>query len=103
TGRYGFQETFLTQKPDKHADPEADAHSVTAIKERALNFIERHRDEPFFLLVSPNTIHSPLMAPAALVAKHQQRPGADAPENNPIIAAMMEELDVAIGELLERL
>jgi arylsulfatase A len=101
--RQGFQETFITHKPEKDFDPEADAHGVTAIKERSLDFIERHQDKPFFLFISPNTIHNPVMAPAVLVEKHRQRPGADDPRNHPTIAAMMEQLDDALGEIFAKL
>ena len=100
---HGFREAFLTEKPSVNSDPEDDAHSVDAIKERALDFIDRHQHEPFFVLLAPNSIHSPVMAPAALVAKHHRRLGADAAENNPIIAAMMEQLDTALGEVLAKL
>ncbi|HYD82695.1 MAG TPA: sulfatase-like hydrolase/transferase, partial [Opitutus sp.] len=74
--RHGFHEAFITQKPADDSDAEADAHHLDAITERALDFIERHQHEPFFLHVSTHTIHSPLLAPEALVAKHRQRPGA---------------------------
>jgi hypothetical protein len=36
------------------------------------------------------------MAPKALVEKHRARPGSKQPENNPVIAAMMEVLDVSM-------
>ncbi|HWL16733.1 MAG TPA: sulfatase [Opitutus sp.] len=101
--RHGFHEAFITEKPSEDSTPETDPHSVHVIKQRALSFIERHQHAPFFLHLAPHTIHSPLIAPAALETKHRLRPGAQLPENNPIIAAMMEELDAAIGEVLAKL
>ncbi len=101
--RQGFAETFITHKPQKGADPEADAHGVRAITIRALDFIERHKDRPFFLFLAPNAVHSPVMAPAALVEKYKNRPGAGLPQNNAIIAAMMEQLDDAVGDVLASL
>jgi len=99
----GFQEVLINHKPKSTDDPEQDAHGVEAITVRALDFLERHRDRPFFLYLPHNTIHSPIMAPRALVAKHRARPGSDRPENNPIIAAMMEQFDDSIGRILAKI
>lgn len=101
--RQGFQETFITHKPKKTDDPEKDAHGVEAITRHALDFISRHRERPFFLYLAHNTIHAPIMAPRALVDKHRARPGADRPENNPVIAAMMEILDTSVGRVVDHL
>ncbi|MSU48662.1 MAG: DUF4976 domain-containing protein [Opitutus sp.] len=101
--RQGFAENFITHKPTKAHDPEKDAHGVEAITTRALDFLDRHRDRPFFLYLPHNSIHAPIMAPRALVEKYRARPGADRPENKPVIAAMMEVLDESIGRVLARL
>ena len=101
--RQGFQEVLLTHKPNSNADPEKDPHGVEATTARALDFIARHRARPFFLYLPHNSIHSPIMAPKALVEKHRARPGADRPENNPVIAAMMEVLDDSVGRVLAQL
>src|SRR6185295_484344 len=95
--RQGFAENFITHKPKKTDDPEKDAHGVETITTRALDFLQRHRDRPFFLELTHNSIHAPIMAPRALVEKYRARPGSDRPENNPVIAAMMEVLDTSIG------
>ncbi len=101
--RQGFDETFITHKPSKNHDPEQDPHGVGGLTDRALDFLGRHRDRPFFLEIAHNSIHAPIMAPKALLAKHRARPGGDRPENNPVIAAMMEVLDASVGRLLTRL
>lgn len=101
--RQGFDETFITHKPTRTTDPEKDAHGVAVLTEHALDFLGRHRDRPFFLELSHNSIHSPIMAPRALVEKYRARPGADRPENNPVIAAMMEVLDNHVGQVVERI
>ena len=98
--RQGFAETFITQKPKNGDDPEADAHNVGTITSHALDFLARHRDQPFFLELSHNSIHAPVMAPRALVEKYRKKPGADQPRNNPVIAAMMEDLDDSVARVL---
>src|SRR5688500_5114342 len=101
--RQGFAETFITHKPKDKDNPEKDAHGVNAITERAIGFLQRHKDTPFFLELAHNSIHAPIMAPRALVEKHRARAGSDRPENNPIVAAMMEVLDEGIGRVLAKL
>jgi arylsulfatase A len=101
--RQGFAETFITHKPSESDDPEKDAHGVEAITTRAIDFLERHRTKPFFLELSHNSIHSPIMAPKKLVEKYRARSGSDRPENNPVIAAMMEVLDEGVGRVVAKL
>jgi uncharacterized sulfatase len=100
--RQGFAETLITHKPGKKNDPEKDAHGVEAITQRALQFLEKHRTEPFFLELAHNTPHAPLMAPKAMVDKYRARPGADRPTNNPVLGAMMEILDDGVGRVLRK-
>ncbi len=100
--RQGFTETFITHKPVESADPEQDAHNVQAITDRAVRFLAEHRSEPFFLLLSHNTIHAPVMAPRALIEKYPPGGGAH-PENAPVIGAMMEVLDRGVGQVLAAL
>ena len=101
--RQGFDESFITHKPSKNQDPAKDPHGVAGITERALDFIGRHRDRPFFLYLPHNSIHAPIMAPPQLVEKHRARPGSDRPENNAVIAAMMEILDASVARVVARL
>ena len=101
--RQGFAESFITHKPKEKDDAEKDAHGVEAITQRAIDFMTRHRAKPFFLELAHNSIHAPIMAPRALVEKHRARPGSDRPENNPVIAAMMEVLDEGIGRVITKL
>jgi uncharacterized sulfatase len=101
--KQGFDEYFVTYKPSAETDPESDAHNVEAITQKSLDFIERHKDEPFFLYVSHNTIHAPIMGKKKLVQKYKNKPGSDLPQNNPVLGAMIEELDDSTGKLLTKL
>ena len=71
--------------------------STESIKEA---FLQKNKDNPFFLYVTHNTIHTPIMGKKELVEKYKDKPGADLPQNNPIVAAMIEELDNSVGDLL---
>ena len=101
--RQGFHEVFITHKPKAGADPENDTHGVGSTTARALDFLDRHRDRPFFLYLPHNSIHAPVMAPRALVEKYRARPGSDRPENQAVIGAMMEILDDSVGRVLAKL
>lgn len=101
--KQGFDEYFVTYKPTSKTDPESDAHNVEVITRKSLDFVERHKDKPFFLYVSHNTIHAPLKGKKKLVQKYRNKPGSDLPQNNPVLGAMIEELDNSTGRLLRKL
>jgi len=101
--KQGFDEYFVTYKPASSHDPESDAHNVEIIAEKSLGFMEKNKDRPFFLYVTHNTIHGPILGKKKLVEKYRNKPGADLPQNNPVIGAMIEELDNSVGRLLKKL
>ncbi|MCP4311626.1 MAG: sulfatase [Bacteroidetes bacterium] len=106
--RQGFDESFVTYKPSGGQSQawqgaEADAHNVDTITSLALDFIERNRTNPFFLMVSHNTIHDPLKEKAESIAKFENCQGSDEPENHPVIAAMIERLDRSCGTILRKI
>ena len=67
-GSQGFDEVLTTVKPEEDADPTADAHHVREITARAVDFIRRHHNEPFFCYISHHSIHRPQMEDPVLVA-----------------------------------
>jgi len=101
--KQGFDESIVTYKPASNRDPESDTHNVEIITEKSLGFMEKNKDRPFFLYVTHNTIHGPILGKKKLVEKYRNKPGSDLPQNNPVIGAMIEELDNSVGELLKRL
>ena len=101
--KQGFDEYFVTFKPASSHDPESDAHNVEIITEKSLEFLEKNKDRPFFLYVTHNTIHGPILGKKKLVEKYRNKPGSELPQNNPVIGAMIEELDNSVGRLLKKL
>ena len=73
----------------------------------AVEFIERHRDGPFFLYLSHYAIHTKLVGKPKLVAKYEAKPnagkGAQAPHNNPHLAAQLEIVDQGVGMIRDKL
>ncbi len=101
--KQGFDESIITYKPRGNQDPEKDAHNVEMITEKSLEFLEKNKDRPFFLYVPHNTIHSPVMGKKKLIEKYRSKPGSELPENNPVLGAMIEDLDNSVGKLLRKL
>jgi len=107
--KQGFDEEFVTYKPADYMPlgewqtAEEDAHSVDTITDLSLDFMQRHQDKPFFLIVSHNTIHDPLMEQSATIDKYKNKQGTDKPENHPVIAAMIERLDKSIGRIIQKI
>lgn len=99
----GFDEVFVALKPESDNPPARDAHHAVAITDRAVAFIEKHKDEPFFCYVAHNVVHRPLFEEPDLIAKYAAKPGADDPAHNPVMGAMIERMDTGIGRLLETL
>jgi len=98
----GFDEVFHSSVYVTIKDAH-DKHGAIATTDRAVDFIERHKDKPFFCYVSHNVVHAPLGEEPELVAKYKAKPGADLPQHHPVMGAMIETMDRTIGRLLETL
>jgi len=72
------------------------------LSDEALDFIEDHRDGPFFLYLSHYAVHTPLEAKDRLMEKYRQKPGAG-DQNDPIYAAMVESVDESVGRIVGKL
>jgi len=68
--------------------------------DRAVDFIERHAKDPFFLFLSFTTPHTPMQARADYVSDVQ---GMFETNERTAYAAMMRSLDVNVGKVLDRL
>ena len=104
----GFSESFVTYKPTENLIQEwqiknKDFHNVDTITKRALDFLNQHQNSPFFLFVSHNSIHDPLIENQKTIDKYKIKDGKDKQENNSIIGAMIETLDKSVGLIIKRL
>ena len=72
---------------------------TAAIAEEACGFIQRHREEPFFLYVAFNAPHTPLQ----ITDEYYQRFAHIADERHRIYAAMVAALDDGVGSILASL
>jgi arylsulfatase A-like enzyme len=86
------------------ADPgEPNQHIEDRIAKEAVTFIEKHKDEPFFLNYWMFSVHSPFDAKKALIEKYRAKVDSSDPQHCPTYAAMVESMDDAVGNLLDTL
>jgi arylsulfatase A-like enzyme len=73
----------------------------------AVEFIERHKGDPFFLYLSHYAVHTRLVGKDDLVAKYEKKTGAGkgqrAKKNNPHLAAQLESIDAGVGMIMKKL
>jgi arylsulfatase A-like enzyme len=69
------------------------------LADEAIAFVRQPRDKPFFLNWWPFSVHYPMQAREEVIAKYRQRGDIE----DPIYAAMIEDMDTAIGRFLKAL
>jgi len=77
------------------------------LSEEACNFIEAHKQQPFFVYLSHHAVHIPIEGKANKVAKYQIKIKTNHPlkgqQNNPYYAAMVESVDESVGRVMDTL
>ncbi|WP_149495603.1 sulfatase-like hydrolase/transferase [Roseiconus lacunae] len=77
-----------------------DGYLTDDLSNRAIEFVRRHHEQPFFLHLAHYAPHRPLQAPEEVVQRYVAK-GLN--ENTATIYAMIEIMDRGIGELLQTL
>lgn len=89
------------QNPDIKDGP-AGEYLTDRLTTEALSVVEKQKEKPFFLYLPYYAVHTPIQAPADLIAKYKQKPKG-AGQENATYAAMIESLDTNISRLLQKL
>lgn len=97
---FGFDEA--PEPPDRRYHQQGDK-GVEWLGGRTLDFIERHRDQPWFAYLAHHTIHGPVVAPEETVRKYRDRGAPETGLNNATYLAAIETLDTGVGRLLDGL
>lgn len=71
------------------------------LADEAISFVRKNGGKPFFLSWWPYSVHYPMQAREALIAKYRKRKGPGI--RNPTYAAMIEGMDTEIGRFLKAL
>ena len=97
---YHFNKEIERRLPERE-------HLVDRCNLEAVEFIERHKERPFFLYLSHYAVHTRLNGKPELVAKYEAKPGAGkgfkASRNNPHLAAQLETIDLGVGMIRDKL
>jgi arylsulfatase A len=102
--KQGFDEYMITYKPvPASSDPEHDPHHADSITDRTIRFLNENQKNPFFLIVSHNSIHDPIMESRERIAAYQASGPDPSYRVNPILGAMVGHLDDATGRLLAKI
>jgi len=104
----GYEEANVGQGYYKTKfDPPREQSSDKIISERladfGIDFIEKHKKEPFFLFIANWDVHCMLDSDPALINKYQKKERVDGYPCNAVYAAMIEQMDRSHGRLLDKL
>ncbi|MEN3940047.1 sulfatase [Prosthecobacter sp. SYSU 5D2] len=107
-GQRGFDEAI--ESNGKHFDfqtsPKTEypkgQYLADFLTDKAVDFIQRHKDHPFFLYVPHFGVHSPIHAKEELIEKFKAKPGVGG-HNNPVYAAMIASVDESVGRVMAEL
>ena len=128
-GPYGGDKYFSPYGNPRLEDGPKGEHLPDRLSRETAEFIEQNQKKPFFTYLSFYSVHTPLMAPEALVAKYQAKAiklgltdktafgteetvGNDGKtkqqrlrilQNHAVYAAMVESMDKAVGRVLDKL
>lgn len=103
-GRRGFDEAIVSN--GRHFDfdtsPKTDypqgQYLADFLTDKAVDFIRRQKDGPFFLYLPHFGVHSPYQAKAELIARFKNKPGVGG-HKDPVYAAMIASVDESVGRI----
>jgi arylsulfatase A-like enzyme len=104
----GFDEVFLAEGKyfDFSTEPALEGSRETyltdLLTERALDFLERHQEGPFFLHLAHFAVHAPYEGKRSLISRFEKKPPAGG-HRDAVYAAMIASLDESVGRLLAKL
>jgi arylsulfatase A-like enzyme len=103
--RRGFDEAIVSM--GKHfnfkTSPEVSyppgTYLADFLTDKSVDFIRRHKDQPFFLFLSHFAVHAPHEAKKELIARFKPKPPAGG-HRDPTYAAMIASVDESVGRVL---
>jgi arylsulfatase A-like enzyme len=107
-GQRGFDEAIVSagRHFDFKTSPETDyppgTYLADFLTDRGVDFIRRHKDEPFFLYLPHFAVHTPHEAKPELIARFRSKPPAGG-HHDPTYAAMIASVDESVGRIISLL
>lgn len=108
-GKRGFDEAIVSM--GKHFNfgtnpkveiPDKDTYLADFLTDKAVDFITRHKDKPFFLYLPHFGVHSPFQAKKELIERFQSKAAAGG-HHDPTYASMIASVDESVGRVMETL
>jgi arylsulfatase A-like enzyme len=107
-GERGFDEAIVSM--GKHFDfntsPKVDypkgTYLADFLTDKAVAFIRKNKDGPFFLYLPHFGVHSPFQAKPELIKKFKEKKGVGG-HDDPVYAAMIASVDDSVGRILKEL
>jgi arylsulfatase A-like enzyme len=93
---------FRPNNNPKITDAEEGEYLTDYLFRKATDYIRRHQGEPFYLQLSPYSVHTPMQAPDDRVAHYAEKTPVRG-HNNPTYAAMIESVDRGVGRVMQTL
>lgn len=107
-GKRGFDEAIETMGKHFHfatnppVEYPKDQYLADFLTDKAVDFIQRHQDHPFFLYLPHFGVHSPHDAKPEWEEKFKSKPGVGG-HKNPTYAAMIASVDESVGRVMRTL
>lgn len=79
-----------------------DPKGVDAITNAAIEFVNQHKESPFFCYVAHHAIHTPLQTREETLSRFRAKPRGEQ-HSSPLYAACLFELDTAVGRLVDEI
>ncbi len=105
-GRRGFDEAIVSsgQHFDFPTNPKTayppGTYLADFLTDKAVDFIGRHKAEPFFLYLAHYAVHSPIEAKQELIDRFKPKPAVGG-HHDPVYAAMIASLDESVGRIVK--
>ncbi|MBL9116375.1 MAG: sulfatase [Verrucomicrobiaceae bacterium] len=107
-GKRGFDEAI--ESSGKHfnfaTDPKTEypegTYLADFLTDKAVDFIQRNKEKPFFLYLPHFGVHSPHQAKENWISHFKNKPGVGG-HNNPVYAAMIASVDESVGRIMKLL
>jgi len=74
-----------------------------ALTNLSVDFIDKNKDQPFFLFLAHYDVHVQLEAQDELIKKYLNKPKVDGYPSNAVYAAMVENVDTSVGRIMNKL
>ncbi|MEP4079435.1 sulfatase-like hydrolase/transferase [Haloferula sp.] len=78
-------------------------YSTHLITRHAVDYIEKHKDEPFFVYVAHEAVHSPIQGPTDAIQRGPDKVKGERRPSKEVYRDMLTELDKGVGEILKAL